>query len=1092
MGRARGVAVDVQTATFVFTDLVDSTATASSLGPRSADELRRTHLQLLRSEVTAAGGVEVKTLGDGLMAVFASASRAVAAAVAMQRAIHRHNRRAQTQLAVRIGISMGEVTAEDNDFFGEPVVEASRLCSAAEGGQILCAGVVRTVVGRHLDGLDVVDVGSLNLKGLPRPVPAVEVRWEPDPAGDLAPLPSQLRPTTTDPLMKFHGRSQELEAIDDARERAFSRAAVHAILLAGEPGIGKTSLAAEAARRAHAEGAIVLFGAGQDGIAVPYAPWIVALTDLIAHDLLDLTCLGPVHGESLRRLLPHVADRLPGSGKVSDPTTQRFLLLNAVTATIAAAAATAPVVVVLDDLHWADAASLQQLRHLLTSPEPAPVLVLATLRDTDVTAGSAIADFLADLHRVPRVDRVSLRGLSDAEVLALVETAAGRSLTEPGVALAQAVWRESDGNPFFVGELLRHLGETDMVVQDPSGGYRLRDDGQLELPNSVREVVAHRVARLGEAAERMLSTAAVIGREFDVGLLSAVTGIEEDEVLDVLERATAVALVVEDPDRPDRYRFVHAIIGHTLEAGLSSARRRRIHERVAIALERTGGVSPHAISELARHWMAAARETDPDKAREHALQAGDSALRALAPVDAARLYEQALELVSPGDAAERCRVLVRLSDARRQAGDPAASAVLLEASRMALELQDVDLLAAAALCPRDASESQTEPHPERIAVIEAALAGLAPEDVTRRARLLSRLAEVLDPRGWHRRQQVAEEAVQTARAAGEPEALLDAFTRTADARTRPDNLDVRLRDMTEAMVLAQGAGDVWLRAQALNAHISTLLEAGQLVEGETRLRDLEALADETRLPAMVNMGRIMRTALLCLRGDLVAAEAAIQSTLEIGTIAGATNAAATYGVQLLEVREQQGRVTEVLDYYEELALSTPAIAAMRARLVELYCHVGRLEDARNLLSVDAADGFSAYPFNITWLGAMARCAEAATTLREVTAVQRLHDLLSPFADRVMFNIAVFLGPVARTLGRTAACLGQHEEADAHFRSALECVRGWDAPYWIARVLIDRAESLGTDEARELLVEARELVTAFGYNGLQRRLAGLRP
>src|SRR4051794_11513189 len=175
-------------ATFVFTDLVDSTATAARLGPEAAEELRQAHFRLLRGAVAAAGGTEVKNLGDGLMVMFTSPSRALSGAVGIQQAIEHHNRSATEPFAVRIGMSAGEAIEEDADFFGDPVVEAARLCAAADGGQVLAAELVRSLVGRHATQT-FVDVGPLQLKGIPEPVHAVEVLWEPVRVDGAVPLP---------------------------------------------------------------------------------------------------------------------------------------------------------------------------------------------------------------------------------------------------------------------------------------------------------------------------------------------------------------------------------------------------------------------------------------------------------------------------------------------------------------------------------------------------------------------------------------------------------------------------------------------------------------------------------------------------------------------------------------------------------------------------------------------------------------------------------------------------------------------------------------------------------------------------------------
>src|SRR5579862_1123534 len=220
------------TATFVFTDLVDSTAIAARLGPAAADELRQKHFGLLRGAVSASGGSEVKNLGDGLMVMYSSPSRALAGAVGMQQAVEHHNRSAVEPLSVRIGISAGEALEEDGDYFGDPVIEASRLCAIAVGGQILATQLVRMMVGRHATQ-SFVELDALELKGIPDRVEAVEVVWEPTSAAGAVPLPGPLVGAASDALFGFFGRGAELELLHEARKRARSTGRLQAVFVAG-------------------------------------------------------------------------------------------------------------------------------------------------------------------------------------------------------------------------------------------------------------------------------------------------------------------------------------------------------------------------------------------------------------------------------------------------------------------------------------------------------------------------------------------------------------------------------------------------------------------------------------------------------------------------------------------------------------------------------------------------------------------------------------------------------------------------------------------------------------------------------------------
>ena len=552
-----------RTVTVIFTDLAGSTALSQRLDAASAEELREAHFALLRAEVGAAGGVVVKNLGDGLMVICDTPTAGLACAVGMQQAVERSNRGAAERLTMRVGISLGEATESDGDFFGDPVVEAARLCSAAGGGQILATDVVRVVAGRHA-AHELVPVGVLQLKGLPVPVACVEVRWEPSALAEEVgiPLPARLKAGSRG---GFVGRVKELgrlalalrEVGDDRRRRL--------VLVGGEPGIGKSALAAVFARAAHTDGSVVLYGRCDEDLGIPYQPWAEAVGHLVDHGppgLLDKVLVDC--GGVLARLGPglvHLGDSsVVGS---ADPETARYLLFSAVRHVLGAASEDRPVILVIDDLQWADTPTLQLLRHLIASDETLPVLVVATFREAEIGAGHPLAELLAWLHREEGVTRLSLRGLGDVELLALMESAAGHAIDGNGLALRDALARETDGNPFFVGELLRHLIETGLVYQEADGRWAvsgdLRDQG---LPVSVREVIGRRVGRLGDEAVRVLSIAAVIGREFDMTLLASASQRAEEATLDILDAAVAATVVTNVSG--ERYSFTHALVEHAL------------------------------------------------------------------------------------------------------------------------------------------------------------------------------------------------------------------------------------------------------------------------------------------------------------------------------------------------------------------------------------------------------------------------------------------------------------------------------------------------------------------------------------------------
>ncbi|MDQ3945847.1 MAG: adenylate/guanylate cyclase domain-containing protein, partial [Actinomycetota bacterium] len=400
------------TATVLFTDLVGSTELMTRMGDLAYDALRSEHFASLREVTVAHGGVEVKNTGDGVMATFGSAVEALAAAVAMQQAAERQGGLAGAPLAIRVGLSLGEVTLESEDVFGTPVVEAARLVAAARPGQILATAVVRVVAGSRAP-TTMTDVGALDLKGLPDPVMAYEVSWES--AAVAVPLP---------PLLT---------------------------------GVGKTRLAGELAHALHDEGALVLAGRCDEDLGVPYQPFVEALRHYVSHTADPR--LGRHAGE-LARLVPELTQLVPALPEPlrSDPETERYRLFDAVAVWLANVSAETSVLLVLDDLQWAAKPTLLLLRHVLRSSEPVRLLVVATYRDTDIGRGHPLTEFLADLRREAAAQRVSLTGLDQAAVAAFIEAAAGRLVTdEEDQAFIRAVWSETEGNPFFVAEVVRHL-----------------------------------------------------------------------------------------------------------------------------------------------------------------------------------------------------------------------------------------------------------------------------------------------------------------------------------------------------------------------------------------------------------------------------------------------------------------------------------------------------------------------------------------------------------------------------------------------------------------------------------------------------------
>ncbi len=372
----------------------------------------------------------------------------------------------------------------------------------------------------------------------------------------------------------------QLEVLTTAWKET-AEGARRAVLVSGEPGIGKTRLVTEAVRGAHDRGSIVLWGRCDEDLGAPYGPFAEALRHYVLVTPPDQVRaeVGALGGE-LVRIVPDIASRVPGLAEpmVADAETERFRLFDAVADLLSEISAAAPVVLVLDDLHWADKPSLVLLRHLLRSPTPMRVLFLGTYRDTDLDRSHPLSDVLGELRRQPGVDRLDLQGLDQDEISGFMANVAGHELTEGGRDLAEALHTETEGNPFFVGEVLRHLAESGAIVQDDEGHWTTSGAvADFGIPEGVREVVGRRLSRLSDAVNRALAIGAVIGPTFDLATIEGAGGPAGDELFDALDEATQFGLIREAPDAPGRYAFAHALVRASLYEELTTNRRVRMH-----------------------------------------------------------------------------------------------------------------------------------------------------------------------------------------------------------------------------------------------------------------------------------------------------------------------------------------------------------------------------------------------------------------------------------------------------------------------------------------------------------------------------------
>lgn len=1070
----------------VFTDLVSSTALASRVGPEAAEQVRKEHFQILRTALSAHGGREVKNLGDGLMIAFDRSSAAVASGVAMQQSIDRRNRTQPDEpLAIRVGISVGEADVDDDgDLFGPPVVEAARLCGIAEGGQVLVTEALRLVTGSR-GGFDFGATERRELKGIPGPVGVVAVGWTPLGHGDENLALSVPLPTGLDSGATLAGRAGEVAALRDAWEAASAGRGGVAVI-SGEAGIGKTTLLDALAGGLHREGAVVVYGRCNEDLGVPYAAWMEALGHLVDHvpgELLDAHV--EQRGAGLSRLVPALARRVEAPpSRSTDDETERFMLFASVADLLGGVAERAPLLIVLDDLHWADRETLHLLRHLVTSEGFERTLLAITYRGTDVDEFHPLAEVLAALHRLRTTVSLELEGLDGAGLLGLMEGAAGHPLGPDAAELRDVLAAETAGNPFFAREVLRHLLETGAIARSDDGHWVATTDLTLiPLPVGVRRVMSERVARLGPAVGEVLRSAAVIGREFDLELLALASGTGEDELVDLLDRAVSAAMVVNLD--ATRFSFAHALVERTLYDDLTPAKRARRHRRVALAIEELCGVDIGVrAAELAKHWDAAGVPGDRHRVLHYTCLAGRRAMEALAPDEAVRWFLRALDLLEHiDDDASRAEVLLELGRAEQLAGEAAHREHLLETARIASRLGLTEVLVSAALAnTRGHFSAVGTVDAARVAVLEGALDASASDDSPTRARLLATLASELTFGDHQRRDEAAAKAIEMARRCGDTDAILDTTAMTGTFRTVPWLLDELEKSTALALELTVGHPDRHARYRALHHSRNVALMRGERADSRQYFAEMRDIASELGLPALHWAATHKAGVEALLDGDLVLAERLVGDAMELGPLTGQPDAFTFDSVQLMTVRYHQGRLGELVDLVASAGADNPQIPGYAVGLAAAHAQAGDREAAQEVFArfmVGAAD----VPADLFWATAMTIAADTAVFLGDRPAAEWLHGRLLPYRDQVVVLGDVgCMGPVAQQLGCLAKLLGRTGGAADDLEEALRLSRSLQSPLHIAAAAAQLGpllEERDPRRARELGEEARRLLATVG-------------
>jgi DNA-binding CsgD family transcriptional regulator/tetratricopeptide (TPR) repeat protein len=895
-------------------------------------------------------------------------------------------------------------------------------------------------------------------------------------------LPGPLRLT---PSLPFVGRARELatlRALVPGAEGDGGRVA----LLAGEPGSGKSRLVHELAQDAAADGALVLYGTCDAVVRTPYEPFVTALEQLVREtdpDVLrgDLA----TGGGELTRLLPDLPQRVgelppPAPG---DPDTERHRLHTAVADLLANASRRHPMLLAIEDLHWADGPTLLLLRHLARATGNARILIVATFRDTKADIPDELSEALVDLRRVEGVQRVGLSGLTDEEIAEFVRRAGGDDPGPGTEELARGISELTDGNAFLMVEMWRTLTET----------------GELASPESVREVVSRRLSRLTQPTRDVLEVAAVAGPEFTLEVVRRAAGLDERNLLEALDEGVHSGMIEEIPATGLAYRFTHELVRRALYDRLGALRRAELHLRIGTALEEELAEIPaRRLADVAHHLAAAGALGDAERASDYNLRAARAAVDALAFEQAATQFRTALALgvQSP---LERAKIQLELGTACQAAGSYGeAMEAFTAAAELARAADDADLLARAAIGLEDACWGEGRSHRAALELLDEASAALGGAESTLRIGLLSGLVRVLAYRGDHARAAIIREnAIEMARRLGDRRGLAILLSRAYSARGTA-TLEEIVDMLTEASALGHELGDLEIQSDATGWRAVAWIALGELDAARRDLAEFFELPNRARQPFVAFVAEQIGSAIALCEGHLEEAEARAERSQELATLLSGRDASGIYGIQMFSIRREQGRLAELAPIVQLLAKSDGGTGAWRPGLAALLVELGMDDEARHELARIRAQGLE--PFReALWLASLTYLTDACAAVGDEELAALVRPELEPYSGAVVVvghGVACY-GAADRYLGMLATTLGDWEAAETRFDAALELNRRMGAPTWLAhtayeygRMLHARGRAEDASRATSMLTDAAALAERIGMPALLARIEGL--
>ncbi|MGZ8666881.1 MAG: ATP-binding protein [Solirubrobacterales bacterium] len=900
------------------------------------------------------------------------------------------------------------------------------------------------------------------------------------------PLPTWLVPRRRSP---FIGRAAELERLERLWSETGEEGVRNLVFLGGDPGVGKTRLATEFAAGVHEGGGGVLYGRADEQASVDFQPFVEALRHWVLNSpTAEIEReLGP-HAGVLAGLIPEITVRLSEAAPDASET-GRERLFEAVAGCFAALSARRPLLLVLDDVHWADPGSLSMLRHIARSSHRTALMILAAYRETEPS--EVLAETLADLGREGVFERQHLSGLGVAEVRELIASIRG-SAPEP--SLTEAILAETGGNPFLIEALVHHIsasGEGGSIGRRPGAIYA------SGVPDLVREAIGHRVGELGEGPARVLEVASVIGSEFDSELAIEVCEMPGEDVIAALETAVAAGLLADVPGTLERYAFSHTLFRQTVYAGVPRRRRAALHRRLAEVLESHHGNDPRHVSELARHY-AGAGPAAAAKALEFGVRAGAGALGSLSFEKAIQHYAEALgalDASGQGDPKLRLELLLALGEAEWRGGEVESSReTFSSAARIARSNGDAEGLARAALGFCGFGSGGAEGRPTDAAELLAAALAAAPSAALR-SRLKLRLAQLSRAGGEDERAvQLGREALELAEGTGDPDTLALALIERWEAEPDPAGMEPRLAVSERLAGIIPELHDRDVEIQARFLLVLAALQSADFAELDVAIAEHARIAERMKQASGRLRSRALMTTRSLMEGQFADAERLTAEVLDLGAWAEVPDVLTYTSFELAVLRWEQGRLGETEELLRDLIGRRGQGPVWHSFLALLLTEAGRADEAREELDAAGEDAATARG----GLAAPAIAAIAVATLDDRERAARLHRELLPGVGGIVVGGAgaAYLGPVSHHLGVLASLGGRAADAVEQLTEAVAVNERAGALPWLARSRFELARALAargerddSERAGALLADASRTAEELGMASLLRRIGG---